>query len=331
MWQRFAGVRLRWEKAGRAQMNRRIAQMAARWVIRLLMYALLICLSFVLLYPLLYAFSQAFRTQADIYNANVIWIPTAFTWDNFRVLWKGIDYPLLFKNTLLICVGSSLLQTAICAVTGYGFARFRFREKALWMVLLLLTVILPPQIVSIPNFFLYKDFDAFGILSLVQRLTGYDIQIRLLDTLGVYFLPALFGQGMRSGLFILIFWQFFRGLPQELEDAVCVDGAGSVKTFLRVMTPNCRAAIVVVFLFSLVWYWNDTYIGNMYMESMETVSMRLALINSDITNLGLNLDRMGQIPYVQAGILVSIFPLLLLYLVCQKVFVESVERAGIVG
>ena len=137
MWQRFAGVRLRWEKAGRAQMNRRIAQMAARWVIRLLMYALLICLSFVLLYPLLYAFSQAFRTQADIYNANVIWIPTAFTWDNFRVLWKGIDYPLLFKNTLLICVGSSLLQTAICAVTGYGFARFRFREKALWMVLLL--------------------------------------------------------------------------------------------------------------------------------------------------------------------------------------------------
>ena len=97
MWQRFAGVRLRWEKAGRAQMNRRIAQMAARWVIRLLMYALLICLSFVLLYPLLYAFSQAFRTQADIYNANVIWIPTAFTWDNFRVLWKGIDYPRSLK------------------------------------------------------------------------------------------------------------------------------------------------------------------------------------------------------------------------------------------
>lgn len=219
MWQRFAGARRRWEKAGRAQMNRRIAQTAGRWGIRLLMYALLICLSFVLLYPLLYAFSQAFRTQADIYNANVIWIPTALTWENFRVLWKGIDYPLLFKNTLLICVGSSLLQTAVCVVTGYGFARFRFKEKALWMVLLLLTVILPPQIVSIPNFFLYKDFDAFGILSLVQRLTGYDIQIRLLDTLGVYFLPALFGQGMRSGLFILIFWQFFRGLPQELEDA----------------------------------------------------------------------------------------------------------------
>lgn len=143
-------------------MNRRIAQTGRPVGYTAAVYALLICLSFVLLYPLLYAFSQAFRTQADIYNANVIWIPTALTWENFRVLWKGIDYPLLFKNTLLICVGSSLLQTAVCVVTGYGFARFRFKEKALWMVLLLLTVILPPQIVSIPNFFLYKDFDAFG-------------------------------------------------------------------------------------------------------------------------------------------------------------------------
>ena len=97
------------------------------------------------------------------------------------------------------------------------------------------------------------------------------------------------------------------------------------------MVPNCRAAVVVVFLFSLVWYWNDTYIGNMYMESMETVSMRLALINSDVSALGLNLDRMSQVPYVQAGVLLSISPLLILYLFCQKVFVESVERAGIVG
>ena len=294
-------------------------------------FILLLGIQFVLIYPILYMVITAFRGRADMEDPSVVWLTRPWTLDNMALLVKTMNYPALLGYTAEISFVSAFLQTFVCGVVGYGFARFRFREKALWMVLLLLTVILPPQIVSIPNFFLYKDFDAFGILSLVQRLTGYDIQIRLLDTLGVYFLPALFGQGMRSGLFILIFWQFFRGLPQELEDAACVDGAGSVKTFLRVMTPNCRAAIVVVCLFSLVWYWNDTYIGNMYMESMETVSMRLALINSDITNLGLNLDRMGQIPYVQAGILVSIFPLLLLYLVCQKVFVESVERAGIVG
>lgn len=316
---------------GREQLQRVTGQRIGRGVVMLAMYALLIFLSFVLLYPILFAISQAFRTQADIYNENVIWIPTEFTLNNFRLLWERIDYPVLFRNTILIAVGSSVLQTATCAVTGYGFARFRFKEKGIWFALLLLTVILPPQIVSIPNYFLYKDFDMLGILSLVEGITGVDIQIRLLDSLGVYFLPAVFGQGMRSGLFILIFWQFFRGLPQELEDASQVDGAGAVKTFMRVMLPNCRSAIVVVLLFSIVWYWNDTYTANMFMENMETISMRLALINSDVTSLGLYLDRLTQTPFIQAGVLISISPLLILYIVCQRVFVESVERAGIVG
>lgn len=331
MKQFLATKRLQWQKMGHEQVKRRAAQKTASLIARVMIYALLICLSFVLLYPLLYALSQAFRTQEDIYNTNVVWLPTKFTLENFKGLWSLIDYPLLFRNTLIICLGSSLLQTVICGITGYGFARFKFKEKGIWMAILLLTVILPPQIVSIPNFFLYKNFDVLGILTLIRNLSGYEIEIKLLDTLGVYFLPALFGQGMRSGLFILIFWQFFRNLPQALEDAAYVDGAGPVRTFLRVMVPNCRAAVVVVFLFSLVWYWNDTYIGNMYMESMETVSMRLALINSDVSALGLNLDRMSQVPYVQAGVLLSISPLLILYLFCQKVFVESVERAGIVG
>lgn len=97
------------------------------------------------------------------------------------------------------------------------------------------------------------------------------------------------------------------------------------------MLPNCKAAIVVVFLFSLVWYWNDTYIGSMYTESLETVSVRLALINSDITSMGLQVDRMTQSLYTQAGVLISILPLLILFLFCQKAFVESVERTGIVG
>lgn len=327
----FQKKRRLWAKMDRGQARRRLLQGAGGLVARILLYALLICISYILLYPLLYAVSQAFRTAEDLYNTNVIWIPTSLTLDNFKALWRLIDYPALFRNTVIICLGSSLLQVAVAAVTGYGFARFRFKEKGVWMAILLLTVVLPPQIVSIPNFFLYKDFDVFGILSLIQHLTGYEVQIKLLDTLGVYYLPAVFGQGFRSGIFILIFWQFFRNLPQELEDAAHVDGAGPLRTFLRVMLPNCRAAIVVVFLFSLVWYWNDTYIGNMYMESMETVSMRLALINSDISALSLGLDRLTQIPYIQAGVLLSVSPLLLLYLVCQKVFVESVERAGIVG
>ncbi len=315
----------------RAEMGKKIATRGGSLVARILMYLFLISVSYVLLYPLLFAFSQAFRTVDDVYNANVIWIPTRLTLDNFRTLWEGIDYITLFRNTLIICLGSSLAQVAVCAVTGYGMARFKFKEKGFWMAVLLLTVVLPPQIVSIPNFFLYRDFDPTGLFGLIESLTGVRIQIRLLDTLGVYFLPAILGQGMRSGIFILIFWQFFRGLPQELEDAAYVDGAGPLRTFRSVMLPNCRAAVVVSFLFSIVWYWNDTYVGSMYTESLETISVRLSLISSDITTLGLQVDRMTESIYIQAAILISITPLLLLYLFCQRVFVESVERAGIVG
>lgn len=315
----------------RADLRRRAAGSAAQLIARCVMYVFLISVSYVLLYPLLYAFSQAFRTVDDVYNANVIWIPTRLTLDNFRTLWAGIDYPRLFANSLVICLGSALLQVAVCALTGYGMARFKFREKWLWTVVLLLTVVLPPQIVSIPNFFLYKNFDPFGLLALIERTAGIRIELRLLDTFGVYLLPAALGQGMRSGIFVLIFRQFFLGLPQELEDAAYVDGAGPIRTFARIMLPNCRAAVVVSFLFSLVWYWNDTYTGSMYTEQLETISVRLSLIQSDITTLGLQVDGMTQAIYVQAGVLISVMPPLLLYLVCQRVFVESVERAGIVG
>lgn len=300
-------------------------------IAKIIMYVFLCSLSYVLLYPLLYAVSQAFRTAEDVYNANVIWLPTKLTLDNFKTLWNGINYLELFKNTIIICLFAALMQVAVSSLTGYGFARFKFKEKGVWMIVLLLTVVVPPQIVSIPNFFLYKQFDPLGLLALIKNLTGIDIQIGLLDSFAVYLLPALLGQGIRSGIFILIFRQFFHGLPQELEDAAYVDGAGPVKTFFKVMLPNCKPAIVVVFLFSIVWYWNDTYIGSMYTESLETVSVRLALINSDITTLGLQVDRMTQSLFTQAGVLISITPLLILFLICQRAFVESVERTGIVG
>ena len=297
----------------------------------IILYIFLFSLSYVILYPLLYAISQAFRTPADVYNANVIWLPTTLTLENFKTLWNGINYPELFKNTVIICLVTAFMQIVVCSVTGYGLARFKFKEKGFWIIVLLITVVVPPQIVSVPNFFLYKQFDPLGLLALLKNTVGIDIKIGLLDSFAVYFIPALLGQGIRSGIFILIFRQFFHGLPQELEDAAYVDGAGPIKTFLSVMLPNCKAAIVVVFLFSLGWYWNDTYIGSMYTESLETVSVRLALINSDITSMGLQVDRMTQSLYTQAGVLISILPLLILFLFCQKAFVESVERTGIVG
>ena len=191
------------EKVGKKQMTRNAVNKGRSFVARLLMYAFLISVSFVLIYPLLYSFSTAFRIPEDMYDPNVVWVPTRLTFDNIKTILEKISFPTLFSNTLILCVGSALFQVVVCAVTGYGLARFKFKEKGILMFILVLTVILPPQIASIPNFFMMKKFDVFGLISFIENMTGYIIDVKLLDTVWAYFLPAVFGMGLRSGLFIL--------------------------------------------------------------------------------------------------------------------------------
>jgi multiple sugar transport system permease protein len=317
----------------RTQKRRLIVSAVSTVVFKTIMYVFLISISYILLYPILYSISTAFRESIDMYDPNVSWIPTTFTVNNFTTIWEKIDYPSLFRNTVFLCGISAVLQTAVCALTGYGFARFHFREKGILGIVLLVTIILPPQVASIPNFLMMKDFDVFGVVRLAESLIGKRITINLIDSAGAYFLPAVFGLGLRSGLFIMIFRQFFKGLPVELEDAAYVDGCGPLHTFLKVMMPNSKPPIVIVFLFSVVFYWNDTYYGFMYMDEFQTISVRLSQISADMMTVIPNFigDPTQAIPYIQSGVLMSIVPLLILYIACQKIFIESVERAGIVG
>lgn len=313
--------------------TKKAGMLAGKAAVRILLYVFFICVSFVLLYPILYMLSMAFRPLEQMYDPNVDWIPTSLTFDNVKLIWTRMHYPVLFRNSVFLCLGSTLLQTAVCALTGYGFARFSFKDKRIWMVLLFLTIVLPPEASSVANYLELKDFSALGLVPLAEILGNLRITVNLIDTVAVYFLPAVFGAGMRSGLFILIFRQFFSGLPKELEASAYVDGCGAHKTFFRIILPNTKPAVVVVALLSFVWYWNDTYYGFMYLDELQTVSMRLSQIVTDMTQIFPNFygDPNQATPLVQAGALMSIGPMLLIYMLCQKVFVESVERTGIVG
>ena len=317
----------------RSQKQKLLVSAFSSVVFKAVIYTFLISISYILLYPVFYSLSTAFRESIDMYDPNVSWIPTTFTVNNFITIWDKISYPKLFINTIFLCGVSAVFQTAVCALTGYGFARFKFYEKSILSVVLLVTIILPPQVASIPNFLMMKDFDILGIVNTIASLTGKKITINLIDTAGAYFLPAVFGLGLRSGLFIMIFRQFFKGLPIELEDAAYVDGCGPLHTFLKVMMPNSKPPIVIVFLFSVVFYWNDTYYGFMYMDEFQTISVRLSQISADMMTVIPNFigDPTQAVPYIQSGVLMSIVPLLILYIACQKIFIESVERAGIVG
>lgn len=297
--------------------------------------ALLFGLSFILLYPLIYMLSMAFRKPIDMVNPAVIWIPRHLTLENLKDALHFMEYPKSLWNTVRLGLISSLFQVISCSLVGYGFARFQFKFKGLAFALVIFTIVVPPQVVYVPTYMMYKQFDIFGIMGLLSNAVGQELRINLLDSAFTLYLPAMFGVGIRSGLFIYIFRQFYRNLPRELEDAAYIDGCGHFKTFLRIIAPNAKAAFLTVILFSIVWYWNDYYYISMYFSNVKTVSTALAglmdAFTTDVSFEAIRTDPYMITTRLQAGCLLTILPMLILYIVLQKHFTEGIERTGLVG
>ena len=299
---------------------------------------LLIGVSFIIVYPVLFMISVSVRTNADLSDPSIVWIPKHITFQPIIDAFKAMQYPTSVRNTLLICVVSSVLQVASCSLVGYGFARFKFKGRGLLFALVIFTIMVPPQVVYTPTYLMYRNFDFFGITSLIGLITGETLTVNLLDSVWTMYLPAVFGVGIRAGLFIYIFRQFYRGLPKELEDAAYIDGCGFVRTFLRVIIPNSRSSFLTVFLISTVWYWNDYYYTSMYFNftKVKTLSTALSLIHSLLAGLNPEMNALMQDAYlqssrVQAGALIVILPVLIMYICLQRYFTEGLERTGLVG
>ncbi len=281
---------------------------------KVIRFILLVGICFVVLYPLLYMLSMTFRVSEDLYDPSVIWIPKSFTLDNLKTVINVMEYPTAVKNTIVLDVGASVIQLLSCAAVGYGFSRFEFPGKKLLFGLLIFSIIIPPQVLTNPLYLLYKKY---GII----------------DTVFSFYLPAFFASGIRAGLYVFIFRQFFRGMPSELEDSAYVDGCGVFKTFIKIILPNARAAIITVFLFSIVWYWNDFFYTNMFFSNTKTLTTALYNIRSElVTDTGVSItDPIAFNAQLQAGCLMVVSPLLAVFVILQKYFTESLERTGIVG
>lgn len=282
-------------------------------------------LSFVILYPLIYMISCTFRERSDMSDPTVMWVPRNYTLQVLKETIKAMDFWNTLKNTLILNIGCSFVQVLSCAVTGYGFARFKFKGKGLLFGVVIMMILVPPQVISLP---LYTQFRYFGIKGLFS--------LNLIDTMWTMYLPAITANGIRSGLMILIFRQFFKGLPRELEDAAYIDGCGPFKTFVRVMVPNAASAFLTVFLFSVVWYWNDYYVSSTFFTQNNTVALMLQNLDSQLkialfNDATVEISPREQIVWKEAGCLISIMPILLLYTFLQKHFTEGIERSGLVG
>jgi multiple sugar transport system permease protein len=285
-------------------------------------------LIYVLVYPVLFILSTSFKSAADIVDTTTIWLPKSPTFETYKVAFKAMNFMQGFKNSMIIAGVSTFGHIMSCSLIAYGMARFKFREKNLLFGLVILTLIIPPQTIIIPQFIHFRNFDILGIKHLLTG-SGWN----LLDTYSPFVVPTLFGFGLKSGLFIYIFRQFFRGMPSELEDAAYIDGCGPFKTYWRIMMPNSRPAILTVFLFSFVWHWNDVFEPSMYLHSYEmyTLSQKLLGIVGYIVKGSQVTNQTFLIPTKYAGVMLAIIPMLILYVVGQRYFVQGVERSGIVG
>ncbi|MEJ5224300.1 MAG: carbohydrate ABC transporter permease, partial [Anaerolineales bacterium] len=210
-------------------------------VFNTILYALLIAIGFVYLYPLLFMFVTSIKSPADLLNPMVQWVPTEFYTGNYEKAFRVLDYPNKLAASILISVVPSILQTFIASLIGYGLARYRFWGKSLIFALILATFIIPPQNTVIPQLLAYKD-------------------LGLLGSPWALILPALMGQGYKSAIFILIFYQTYISLPKVLEEAARLDGASDLRIFLSIAVPSALPAYIISFIFSTVWYWNETFL-----------------------------------------------------------------------
>jgi len=286
---------------------------------------LVIGICYIILYPLLVKFSSSLMSPDDLYDVSVKWIPRRFSLanvvKNYQLLYNELNYGIALLSSLGLAILVATLQLIACTVYGYGFARFSYFGSGLVFALVILTLLVPPQMIMIPVFLNFRYFNLFGLISK---------PINLIGSIWPFILTSITGMGLKNGLFIYVMRQVFKGQPKSLEEAALVDGAGPIRTFVTIMLPGARSAMLIVFLFAFVWQYNDYFLTSMFLKNTSTLlPFQLDLLTSKLGVYDYNDDYVSLV--TNTGMLMFIAPLLVIFAFLQRYFVESIERTGIVG
>jgi len=285
---------------------------------------LFVTLAFVIMYPILTQISASFMSVSDVYNSTVQYLPKNFTFDNYSLMWKKLALSNSLITTVLYTFFVAVLQMASATLIGYGLARFKFKLNKPLFVMALVSLAIPPTLFLIPLYKIFANFDIFNIFAL---LSGDSLN--LLNSHWCMMILAITATGYRCGLYIVLMRQYFKGVPKELEEAAYIDGAGIIRTFISVMLPSAKTMMITIGLFSFVWTWLDTDFAPTLMYDYPLISNKFDLIPSVLMNEANSDILVSLCSY--AAVIVTIVPLIILYLFTQKFFVQSVERSGLVG
>lgn len=320
-------------KAGQKKLDSKVRmQRTGKLLGRIVFYVVCLCLAYQLLYPVLYMISMSIREPSDMNDPSIIWVAKHFTLDNFADAIKSMNFWNAFRVSLTLCIVCGVLDVFSCAIAGYGFARFDFWGKKALFVLVIFTMVVPTQTLVLPLYMRWRYADFSGIVGLFNE-QGF---VNLIGTLWPLIIPAALAMGVRSGLYIFIYRQFFINLPVALEDAAYIDGAGPYRTFFSIMLPNIKNAIITVFLFSFVWNWGEYYLSKQFLGSTDrSIMVALSAIRRDLaslsslagTQIGSNPEKVAT--RVMAGCLLTAAPMLIMFIFTQRFLADSIEHIGI--
>ncbi|MFU0799278.1 MAG: carbohydrate ABC transporter permease [Xylanivirga thermophila] len=281
-------------------------------ILKILVYILLIEFMFVFIFPFLYMFTNSLKSPLHLADMSSKWLVRNPQWDNYREAMDKMFYWRGLKNNLIVVISAALGQILSCSFIAYGLARFKFPGRNLIFGLIIFSLIIPPQVLVIP---LYIQYSNLGML----------------DTFWPIILPTFFGMGLKGGLFIFIFRQFFKSLPRELEEAARIDGCSTFRTYANIVLPLAKSSILVTAILSVVWHWNDSFQPSIYLMVPERslLSMSLNLLMTNVKNVFQTAGGTIVSPLGMAGAILIILPLFIMYIFLQRKFTQGIERTGL--
>ena len=302
----------------------------ARRFISIARALLLFGLCFMIIQPMLVRFSTGFMEEQDLYDSTIVLVPRHLTLENYQHVFNLTGFPNSMFNTLWISLLVSVLQVVSCTLVAYGFGRYNFPLKKFWFACVVMLIIVPPSTIQTSLYMSFANFDIFGIF---KAILGKPINLR--TSIVPYMLMSLTCMGLKNGLYIYMLRQYFKNVPDSLEEAAFVDGCSTMRTFTQIMLPDAMPTIASCFLFSFVWQWTDLFYTRNFLSGMSIYSTQLSSIVSRMSRyfssdaskpIIVPVGRQQQL--ISIGVLVCCIPLVILYLFAQRTFVESIVMSG---
>jgi multiple sugar transport system permease protein len=271
----------------------------------LITHIIIIIIGFAMLYPVIWLFMASFKEGSQIFSDPSL-LPKTWTMQNYVKGWQGIgivQFSTFFMNSFIICISCTVINAVACSLTAYAFARLRFVGNKFWFAMMLMTMMLPGHVQTLPRYIIFRNL-------------GW------INNFYPFIVPSFFGG---EAFFIFLMVQFIRSLPKDMDESAYMDGCGKFGIYLRIIMPLSVPPLITTLLFKFLWTWDDFFSQMLYLNSPEKftvpLGLRLFLDSTGVSSWG---------PMFAMSVL-SLLPCFVLFFTLQKYFVQGIATTGIKG